>query len=201
MCVDAYMHNVLVPVGVRARARIIFTATIYRCDVALGRRRDAVRLSLASSLETHTTIAPPPPPTFEFILLETVEGEGLEVVLGGIILDDGEFGVDEGEEEDVAEGPGQLHRFHRDDVAEEGKGGRHLQLTLPFPMLLCLPWKEGREGKAGREERMGMKGKEKRGNEGKEKREGREERWEGRKERWEEKEGSEEGRKGRMRGG
>ena len=44
--------------------------------------------------------------TFKFILLETVEGEGFEVVLGGIVLDDGELSVDEGEEEDVAEGAG-----------------------------------------------------------------------------------------------
>ena len=49
MCVDAYMHNVLVPVGVRARARIIFTATAYRSDVVLDRLRDS---------ETHTH--PPP---------------------------------------------------------------------------------------------------------------------------------------------
>ena len=82
--------------------------------------------------------------TFKFILLETVEGEGFEVVLGGIVLDDGELSVDEGEEEDVAEGAGQLHSFHRNNVAEEGKGGGALQLPLPFAMLLLMPRRKGR---------------------------------------------------------
>ena len=75
-------------------------------------------------------------PTFQLFLFKTVKGERLEVVDGRVILDHREFGVDEGEEKDIARRTGHLHRFHRDHVAKEREGSGTFQFTLSVAVLL-----------------------------------------------------------------
>ena len=62
--------------------------------------------------------------------------ERFEVVIGGVVLDDGEFGVDEGEKQNVTLRPRQLHRLHRHHVAEKRKTRGAFQFPLPFAILL-----------------------------------------------------------------
>ena len=62
--------------------------------------------------------------------------ESFEVVIGGVVLDDGEFGVDEGEKQNVTLRPRQLHRLHRHHVAEKRKTRGAFQFPLPFAILL-----------------------------------------------------------------
>ena len=62
--------------------------------------------------------------------------ESFEVVIGGVVLDNGEFGVDEGEKQNVTLRPRQLHRLHRHHVAEKRKTRGAFQFPLPFAILL-----------------------------------------------------------------
>ena len=64
--------------------------------------------------------------------------ESFEVMMRGVVLDNGELGVDKGEKQNVTLGPRQLHSLHRHHVAEKRKTCSAFQLPLPFAILLRM---------------------------------------------------------------